>query len=61
MEMSVALYDSDWYKLPMGLQKYFVMMIANAQIPLQYHGYGLITLNLQTFSQVMKHLLVFFI
>lgn len=51
MEMAGTLYDCNWYDLPLDLQKYFIMMIANAQTPVHYHGYGIITLNLETFCK----------
>lgn len=47
-----CIYHSNWMNLPVDLQKLFRLMIANAQIPLNYHGYGVINLNLDTFAQV---------
>lgn len=46
------LYESQWYNLPNDLQKYFIMMIKNAQQPLTYDGFRLISLNLQTLAKV---------
>lgn len=46
------IYHSNWMGMPIDLQKLIRMMIANAQIPLNYHGYGVIKLNLDTFAQV---------
>lgn len=46
------LYESKWRRLPDRLQKLFIMMIANAQRPLNYHGFGLAFLNLYTFGAV---------
>lgn len=51
-KMASSLYVSNWYELPLNLQKYFILMIANAQLPLHYHGYGLITLHLEAFTKV---------
>lgn len=50
--MSNCLYESKWNELSPNLQKYFVLMIGNAQIPVYYHGFDLIILNLETFSIV---------
>lgn len=47
-----ALYDHNWLGLPLNYQKYFILKIANAQIPLNYHGYGIFELNLETFIDV---------
>lgn len=59
-KMAVTLYDCSWFEFPLNLQKYFIMMIANAHIPLHYHGFGLIRLDLETFFQVrLSQLLVF--
>lgn len=53
-KMGDSLYERNWHELPLKLQKYFMLMIANAQIPQNYHGYGLITLNLETFLCVSQ-------
>lgn len=47
-----CLYESNWMNLPNALQKCFPLMIAHAQIPLTYHGYGLVHLDLNTFLRV---------
>lgn len=41
-----------WYELPIRLQKYFILMIENMQKPLYYHGFGVIYLKLETFTNV---------
>ncbi|XP_055310916.1 putative odorant receptor 69a [Sitodiplosis mosellana] len=53
-QMSDSLYDYDWHELPLYLQKQFIIMIAGAQIPLDYYGYGIITLNLETFCALLR-------
>lgn len=53
-EMAVDLYNCDWHALPIDLQKYFILMISNLQRPLEYHGFRIAVLNLQTFNQVSK-------
>lgn len=50
--MSDCLYDAKWYGLPVGLQKYFILMIAIAQRKLKYSGFGIIVLDLETFFAV---------
>lgn len=55
--MTYCLYESDWMELNNDLQKCFVLIIKNTQIPLFYHGYGMVNLNLETFSNV-NHLII---
>lgn len=50
--MSDCFYECDWHELPAGLQKSIVFMIRNAQKPIQYKGFGIIRLNLETFCDV---------
>lgn len=52
--MADTLYEASWPDLPIELQKYFIVMIGNAQQPLYYHGFGMAILNLQTFTKVSK-------
>lgn len=47
-----CLFESDWYLLPTKSQKYFIMMIGNAHRPLCYYGFGVLSLNLETFTKV---------
>lgn len=47
-----CLYECNWQDLSVKLQKYLVLMIANSQKPLHYHGFGVAILNLQTFCGV---------
>lgn len=51
-KMADCLYEYNWYELPFDLEKYFIIMIANAQKPLFYDGFGVLVLNLQTFTNV---------
>lgn len=53
-KMYHSLNDIIWYKLPIELQKYYILMAANMQIPLHYHGFGIAILNLQTMIKVWK-------
>lgn len=47
-----CLYECEWHGLPNDLLKYFMVMIANTQKPMFYHGFGVAILNLETFSKV---------
>ena len=51
-KMSDCVFDMDWYELPIGLQKYYVLMIEIIQKPHYYHGFRVIYLNLETFTRV---------
>lgn len=51
-KMAHYLYESNWYTYPAELQKYFKMMIENAQLPLFYHGFRIVQLNLETYLKV---------
>lgn len=50
--MADCLYESNWQSLPIELQKYFIIMIANAQRKLYYHGFGVVKLDLEAFTKV---------
>lgn len=50
--MADQLTQSNWYQLPYDLQPYFVLMIANAQKKVYYHGFQIVTLDLEKFTQV---------
>lgn len=51
-KMSNCLYECNWQGLPIDLQKFFIIIVANSQKPLYYNGFGLTTLDLETFSKV---------
>lgn len=51
-QMADCLFQSDWPNLPIQLQKYYILMIDNAQLPLCYHGFGMTIMNLETFTKV---------
>lgn len=53
-KMANILYKSNWRELPIRLQKHFIVMIANAQQPIHYHGFNVIVLDLTTFCAVRK-------
>lgn len=55
VQMADCLFDSKWFELPLQLQKYFIIMIKNAQRPMFFHCLGVIVLDLLTFTTVKKN------
>lgn len=55
LKISNCLYESDWLSLPNGLQKYFILMIGNANRPNHFYGFEIVILNLETFAIVSWH------
>lgn len=53
--MSDCAYNANWLQFDIALKKYVILMIQNAQYSLHFHGYGMLILNLQTFTQVLNH------
>lgn len=53
-KMADCLYESNWQILNVKCQKYFVLMIENAQQPLYYQGFGIAVMNLETFTKVSE-------
>lgn len=51
-KLETYIYESEWYNLPNDLQKYFIMMIKNAQQQLTYDGFRFVSLNLITLAKV---------
>lgn len=49
-----VLYDADWYKLSIPLQKCLMMMIHEAQCPLVYDGSYIVPVNLEIFTKVFS-------
>lgn len=52
VQMADTLFECNWQVLPVHFQKYWILMIKNAQKPIFYHGFGMAVLNLETFSKV---------
>lgn len=46
------LYATKWYENADDLCKWYILIMGNAQQPLQYDGFGLAYLNLATFAKV---------
>lgn len=59
-QMPLCLFQSNWPELPAHLQKYFILMIANAQRPLRYHGFGCTVLDLNTFSNLIRAVVTYY-
>lgn len=53
-QMCDCMYDLNWPHLPLELQKSVILMIANMQQPMFYHGFGIVTLDLNTYVRVSK-------
>lgn len=53
-ELSNYLFDSDWPNLPVKLQKYYILMLANVQQPHYFDGFGVLVLDLETFRKVRE-------
>lgn len=51
-KMADSLFESNWGDLPVDLQKFYILMIGNAQKPMFYHGFKVAVLNLETFMKV---------
>lgn len=55
VNMADCLYESRWQNLSIDLQKYLVIMMANAQAKYHFHGFKIAVLNLDTFRKVKRH------
>lgn len=55
-----SIYESNWQDLNVGLQKYYILMIGNAQRPVYYHGLGIVILSLETFGNVIKTVISYY-
>lgn len=49
---SDSVYNSNWSQHPIGIRKAFIVIIAYAQRPQLFNGFGLVSLKLETFSKV---------
>lgn len=56
-EIADLFYSFEWYNQNIKIQKCVVMLIANAQRPRHFHGFGVILLTLDTFTNVSIPLL----
>lgn len=53
-KMTDVVFEMNWLDLPVELQKYFILIIANMQKPLYYYGGGIVILDLGTFVNVRE-------
>lgn len=51
-KMPDCVFKMNWQKLPVRLQKYVILMIADMQIPIYYHGFEVAIIDLRTFIGV---------
>ena len=51
-KMFDCTYDLSWPDLPLEQQKSVILMLANMQRPIYYHGFKIATLDLNTFILV---------
>lgn len=49
---SDAAYDSSWYRLPVKMQTYVLLLIVEGQQECVFQGLGILDLNLISFSKV---------
>lgn len=47
------LFYSNWIEMPNSLQKFYIIMIAEAQRSMYLEGYGLIRLSMESFGKVL--------
>lgn len=47
------VFEMDWYKQSYKVQQYLILMIANMQKPIYYHGFEVVKLDLETFVTVI--------
>lgn len=57
-KMADYLFETNWSVRPVGLQKYFILMLQNMQRPIHYHGSGIAVLHLETFTSVKSFVLI---
>lgn len=53
-QMCDCIYDLNWLHLSVGLQKSIILMIASMQEPMFYHGFKIVTLDLNTLVRVSR-------
>lgn len=53
LDMADCVYNLNWHQFDNDLKKNLIPIIQMGQRPLIYEGYGIFTLNLETFTQVI--------
>lgn len=52
MDMSDAIYQTEWHRYPPNVQRYLQLMIMRARRPFYLSAYGVMTMNLPNFVGV---------
>lgn len=52
LKMADLLFESKWYDQHLAQQRIYAFMMQNAQRAYHYHGFGIMTLNLDTYVKV---------
>lgn len=52
LKYSDTIFAMDWYIMPVDVQKYLILMIRSGNQRLVLTGYGILKLNLETFTSV---------
>lgn len=56
LKMTDCVYDLNWRHFDNNLKKCLIPILQMGKRPLTYEGYGIFTLNLETFTQVISHM-----
>lgn len=51
LRYSDCVYESSWYELPSKFQSQLILIIGNSHRPVEFSGYGMLTLSLMTFTK----------
>lgn len=52
LKINEWLYNSNWHDLQNEHQQFYIMLIANSQRPLYFHGFGIANLTLENYAKV---------
>lgn len=59
LQFSKCAYElTNWYELPVELQKYLILVISNANKPLYYNGLGIMSLKMETLTGVSTSIII---
>lgn len=54
-EIGNVFYHTNWYELPVKVQKLYVLSILIAQKPFRFRGYGIVVCSLEIFGSVKRY------
>lgn len=54
MELSITIYQSEWYQYPRSVQRFVLLMMQRSQRPFYFSAYGLMELHLQNYLGVSE-------